>query len=254
LELSLQGGMTTVFNAFGGNKTPGFQGMYFLGMNSRIANTISLRFGIHHFSGHYGDELLYDFYAANPDLAPGEINPGVLLEYTRDNSWLAGISYEPSKHVRLYFEAELPQGAAWIRPAVHVPSNTLVPDTEDQYQKDHIAAQEKIASASLPSSYKAWRLQLGTELRFELPSLGNLFATADVQFHQDGQTMHMPGMYSVDNPWETETTVGVGLELFQQFLGRNLRIECLYHCGRFPLLNFFYQRSDYVSIGLGISG
>ena len=254
LELALQGGITTVFNAFGSNRTPGFQGMYFLGMNSKIADTISLRFGIHHFSGHYGDELLYTFYEMHPDLAPGAANPGVLLEYTRDNSWLAGISYEPSNNLRLYVEAELPQGAAWIRPAVHVPGDTLIPDTTDQYQKDHIAQQEGIDPVTLPASYRAWRLQIGTELRFGIPTLGNLFATADVQFHQDGQTKHLPGMYSQDNPWEIETTAGVGIELPQQFLGRNLRVECLYHSGRFPLLNFFYQRSNYVSIGLGING
>ncbi len=33
-----------------------------------------------------------------------ERTPGVLLEYTRDNSWLAGISCEPNENLRLYFE------------------------------------------------------------------------------------------------------------------------------------------------------
>jgi hypothetical protein len=253
-EFSLQGGMTTVFNAFGGTRTPGFQGMYFIGVNTRIAGKIAVRFGLHHFSGHYGDEILGDFYGRNPDIAPGSANPGRLLEYTRDNSLLAGVSIEPNDNFRLYFEAELPQGSAWIRPAVHVPGYTLMPGSTTELQKDHIAEQEELDPVTLPASYRAWRLQAGTELRLGIPTLGNLYATADAQFHQDGQTMHMPGMYDEDNPWEMEITAGIGLELPQQFLGRIIRFEYLYHSGRFPLLNFFYQRSNYVSIGLGISG
>jgi len=252
VELSLQGGMATVFNNFGASDTPGFDGMYFVGANARIGKVLALRFGLHHFSGHYGDEILDRLWAYNPGLDPNSINR--MVEYTRDNSWLGGVSIEPTSWFRLYFEAELPQKGAWIRPAIHVPESTVNPDDETQNQRDHIADQEGIDAGTVSESYKAWRLQGGMEFRLPIPTLGSLFVAADVQFHQDGQTKHQIGAYSEDNPWENEYTVGGGLELNQQFLGRNIRLEAYYHSGRFPLLNFFYQRSNYVTIGIGING
>ncbi|MHC1691568.1 MAG: hypothetical protein AB9828_00885 [Sphaerochaetaceae bacterium] len=259
VELALQGGMATVFNNFGASDTPGFDGMYFVGANARIGKVLAVRFGFHHFSGHYGDEILDRLWSYTDEDNPNPLLPNDikrLVEYTRDNSWLGGVSIEPTSWFRLYFEAELPQKGAWIRPAIHVPESTVNPDDETQNQRDYIADQEGIRDVidTVSESYKAWRLQGGMELRLPIPTLGSLFVAADVQFHQDGQTKHQIGAYSEDNPWENEYTVGGGLELNQQFLGRNLRLEAYYHSGRFPLLNFFYQRSNYVTIGIGING
>lgn len=252
-ELSIQGGLNTVFNNFGAQDTMGFDGFYFLGINAQVSDLLSLRFGLHHFSGHYGDETLSSLYERNTTYAPGGANPAGLVEYVRDNSFLAGISLG-NRVLRLYAEAELPRNAAWIRPAVHIPTNTLTPGSETQLLQDRVSGQEGISLDELPEEYKAWRLQTGFEIRLPIAEFGSLFSAIDTQFHQDGQTLHVPGGYDPQNPWEMEYTIGAGLELNQQFLGRNIRIGTFYHSGRFPLLNFFYQRCRYVSVGLGISG
>lgn len=70
---------------------------------------LSFRFGIHHFSGHYGDELLEKYCSYNRVNADDRFNGGSAflypnavtgheyyliepVEYVRDNSWIMGLS------------------------------------------------------------------------------------------------------------------------------------------------------------------
>ncbi|MFA7118191.1 MAG: hypothetical protein WC159_05390, partial [Sphaerochaetaceae bacterium] len=122
-------------------------------------------------------------------------------------------------------------------------------------QFENITGQEGLSDlTAYDSSYKAWRLQAGLELRFPVWDMGSFFLAGDVQAHQDGQTLHQVGGYDPNNPWEFECTVGGGFEFNQSILGRKMRLECYYHDGRFPLLNYFFQRSKYVVMGIAISG
>ncbi len=251
MEAYLQGGINTVFQKFGSQDALGFDGMYGAGITMRFFDTLAIQGGFHHFSGHWGDEILTTLIEEDVDLSLI-----TLEEYTRGNSWMAGLSIEPfSGRNRFYFIAELPMEEAWIRPGIHVPAFVIKPGSTDSSQFDHITGQEGLTGLEpYDPAYKAWRLQCGTELRIPVASAGSLFFAGDLQFHQDGQTTHQVDGYSPDNPWETEFTVGGGFEFGQTLLGRKFRLEIYYHDGRFPLLNYFFQRSRYIAMGLAING
>lgn len=110
----------------------------------RIADRVSSRFGIHHFSGHYGDEMLEKFYGYNEVNFAKTYKSGSLfnyakthtdadttkeyylngsVEYVRDNSWILAVSADLPYGFRIYGEAELPKNPSWLRPFIHVPAD-----------------------------------------------------------------------------------------------------------------------------------
>ncbi len=252
IEGYLNGGVNTVFQNYGSTDTLGFDGFYGAGVTVRLFDKLAMQFGFHHFSGHWGDETLKSLIEENDDIDWDETR---LVEYTRGNSWLASVSFEPNEMIRIYGSAELPKSSAWIRPGVHVPSYTVKPGSTATNQQDYITGQEGVDSTvEYDESYRAWRLQAGSELRLPVRSFGSVFFAGDIQFHQDGQTEHQVDEYSPDNPWEITYSVGGGFEFNQGLLDRKFRLEGYYVNGRFPLLNYFYKRSQYVVFGLAIGG
>lgn len=57
-ELNAAGYINTIFNLFGKNDVLDFDGSFQFGATARFNDMFSIRAGIHHFSGHYGDEML----------------------------------------------------------------------------------------------------------------------------------------------------------------------------------------------------
>ncbi len=250
VEGYLQGGLSSTFQGFGALDTLGFGGIYGAGVSVRLFNILALQGGLHHFSGHWGDETLMTLAEQGIDLSTTKLE-----EYTRGNSWIAGLSLDLNDRSRIYGFAELPMDHAWIRPGIHVPSYVFKPGSTDQSQFEYITGQENLTDLEANDpSYKAWRLQSGFEYRIPVLKLGSLYLAGDVQLHQDGQTLHQVGSFSLDNPWEIEFTVGGGVEFNQTLLGRKIRLEVYYHDGRFPELNYFYQRSRYISMGFAVNG
>ncbi len=284
-EVNLAGYINTVFNLFGGTDTLDFDGSYFLGSSLRIADTVTFRFGLHHFSGHYGDEMIADYYKYNEVDNSSIYNSSALfnyakthsdanetkeyylsgpVEYVRDNSWLLAISANLPYGFRIYTEAELPQNPSWLRPFVHVPadyknkskngSESLIEQigNSESVPEAQLEEEENLKRTS-DGSYKAWRIHTGLEWRINV-GFGAIFAAADVQFHQDGQTLHEIGSYNKNNPWEVEITVGGGLELGNILDGKKtVRIEAYYHNGRVPAPQWFYQRMSCIMVGVGIN-
>ncbi len=249
-EVTTDGGINSVFQDFGGTDTLGFDGIWRLAATVRLLDTVSLRYGLHHFSGHWGDEIVEDL----PRPGDADYIPyNNLEEYVRASSHVFGVSVNPEPWARLYFEAELPMEECWLRPGVHVPAGLTSPSGDDLAY--HILNQEGLLEEVLAygAGYRAWRLQAGIELRWAFGDWGSIFAAGDFQLHQDGQTLHQVGGYDPANPWEYEYTIGGGVEYSKGFLGRKIRVEAFYHDGRFPLTNFFFQRSRYVSLGLAIN-
>ncbi|MDD3461752.1 MAG: hypothetical protein PHW28_10690, partial [Mesotoga sp.] len=242
LEFGLSAAINSIFQGFGGADNLGFDGVYFLGPQLRLFNKISFKFGLQHYSGHYGDETLENSYATN----------GVLrnaLEYTRDNNLFFGVNIDILKNLSLSVEATLPREKTWMGPAVHIPSWVLKPSNGESYYK--IAANdEKVAAVEYPDFYKAWIVQGGILYDHYLTKQLALSLAGFVKLHQDGMTEHTIGAFQEDNPWEAEYTLALGVVLKDPNADFTTRVNLTYHNGRTPLLNFFYQRTSYVSLSI----
>ncbi len=112
-----------------------------------------------------------------------------ITEYTRNNSYLFDVSYQPVRYVKFLVEAELPMHVGWIRPAAHVPQ------IDQEYQRKKVPDYGKPLSGyiygqefgsefernndSYPSSYKAWRIGLGVEFEVPIPTVGLSYLATD---------------------------------------------------------------------------
>lgn len=254
-EAYIHGGLNTVFGAYGGVDVLGFDGQYGAGVSASLFDQLVLRFGFHHFSGHWGDETISDFYRTNTEYYSG------ITEYTRNNSWLFNISYEPVKYFRILAEAELPMSTGWVRPAAHVPASTIKDKSEespeaDKRLSDYIYSQEGLEGHSnkdYPDSYKGWRIGLGAEAILPIKNVGYSYLAFDLQLHQDGKINLETLKYEKNRPWDSEYTIALGLAFDEVENLPEFTIELAYHSGRFPLLNFFFQESRYFSAGVGVT-
>lgn len=256
LEVNLQGGFNTIFNLVGASTAFGFDGTFQVGVNLSFYDKIAVTFGIHHFSGHLGDELLsrvQEFIDKDASFDGYGFYP---IEYVRDNLYTLGLSVKPIKHIRLYSLVYLPVVKSWLRPYVHVPEYVRSPVLEESLQQrtqndEHVKDSYNESTMVYDASYKAWEIQTGVEVNFDLLDFGQVYVVGDLKFHQDGQTKHMLGQYNPNNPWEMDTIVGLGVSV-NKTNGGHLGFEVSYHDARMPLLNMFYNRGRFLSIGVNI--
>ena len=256
LEGYTQGGINTLFGAYGGVDALGFDGQYGGGLDLGLFDTVFFRFGIHHFSGHWGDEVLSDFnerYEKGTDYL-------ALTEYTRNNSWYMGVRIEPVSFLSIGFEAELPQKKAWIRPAAHVPGYTEKPSSEESPEKantsTHIWKQEGESgrnNRTYPSSYKAWRIGVDIEGEYQISKDVRIYSAFDVQFHQDGKINPVSAIYEENRPWEKEYTLAFGVGMRETESMPEFVIEVTLHSGRVPLLNYWYKKTKYLAVSVGLN-
>lgn len=291
-EVSLGGYISTLMNGFGKNYALDTDGSFIIGGSVRFADLVTIRAGLHHFSGHYGDEVLGQYYSYNGVNFNRTYRSGSLIEkygelyggtdgheyylvepveYVRDNSWIIALQADMPFGLMVYSELEIPMNPSWIRPLAHCPADyrnpvrddagrpTLISriggdaEGEEQLPGDQIEEQENLMRTA-DGSYHAFRIHFGAEYRLNL-SFAKAFAAFDIQFHQDGQTLHSLGTYSRKNPWDFELTVGGGLEFASSLIsGRAVRVEAYYHTGRvFGAVQWFYQKMDCVSVGFSIN-
>ncbi len=274
LDFNVLGYLNTLFCLYGASDTLDFDGSYQISTTMRIADMVSIRFGLHHFSGHYGDETLQKMYNYNKvDFnntgiihnytgAKGESGREYRLlsetEYVRDNSWIIGAQVELPFGLRVYGQCEIPQKDAWLRPFIHgydASSIHRCGGSEGADKEDGLI--ERVAEQKRGTAYKALRVHGGLEYTIDI-SFANLILSADIQAHQDGQNRNSSGLHEIDayspsNPWEFEYTFGGALELKSKIGGRNTRIEALYHIGRAPATQWFYKTGSFIYIGFGLN-
>lgn len=289
-EVNLNGYVSSLMNGFGQNEALDFDGSFLIGASFRFADIVTVRGGLHHFSGHYGDEILEEYYSYNGINFNRTYNSGALIEkygelyggtegheyylvqpveYVRDNSWIVAVQADMPFGLMVYGECEIPMNPSWLRPLAHCPADYDNPVSGDvgsptlitriggdsnggeHVPQDQLSEQEDLMRTA-DGAYRALRIHFGAEYRLDL-GFADAFAALDVQLHQDGQTLHGLGTYSRKNPWEFELTVGCGLEFESPIAGRLLRVEAYYHTGRVPgAVQWFYQRMDCVSVGLSM--
>lgn len=250
--------INTIFEGYGGVDVLGFDGQYGGGFALSFLDTLIIRCGIHHFSGHWGDEILSSFDSRYTQGVDYEMT----TEYTRNNSYLFDVEiklFKSAPHTLTFgFEFENPIKKSWIRPAAHVPPETIKPTSEEspelwENMSKYGWDQEGFIrdNSSYPLSYGAYRIGLFLEYEYKIKDFSRLYAALDVELHQDGMIDLSTCTYDPARHWEVEFTSCIGIAFFKTKNSSEFNIEIQYHHGRFPLLNFFYQKSQYVSIGFG---
>lgn len=273
-EITVGGALNTLFMIFNSSASLGFDGTWMAGASIRVGDMFTVRGGMHHFSGHYGDEIIDSFYERNridfndnrrinADFEGRESGKEYylhnLVEYVRDNYWIVGASLDLPFGFRVYGEFEWPFGNVWLRPFSSTPAGHNTQDgtplleyvggssegfTDEQVQDE--------LRRKTGTGYNVLRAHVGAEFSFSISREVSCFLSMDIQFHQDGQTKHMPNEYSPDNPWDKEFSLVGGFELGDLVPGRYVRIEVGYHNGRVSTTDWFYQRSEVVFVGLSI--
>lgn len=291
-EVNLAGYISTLMNGFERNLALDYDGSFLLGGSLRFADVVTVRAGLHHFSGHYGDEVIDHYYSYNGVNFNRTYRSGSLIEkygelyggtdgheyylvepveYVRDNSWIVALQADIPFGLMVYGEMEIPMNPSWIRPLAHCPADYRNPVSGDEQRPtlitriggdeegdehvpdDQIEEQENLMRTA-DGKYHAFRIHFGAEYRLNL-GFAKAFAAVDIQFHQDGQTLHNVGTYRSSNPWDFELTVGGGLEFASAPLAwHEIRVEAYYHTGRvFGAVQWFYQKMDCVSVGISIN-
>ncbi len=241
MELAFSGSLNTIFQGFGGADNIGFDGIFFFGPQIKFFDRVTIKFGLQHYSGHYGDETIANYYETNDDVLRKTIN------YTRDNNLVFGLEAEIVKNLYIHAEATRPRLATWMGPSVHIPTWVIKPSNSLPLNPIN-ANEENVDAMVYPDSYKAWTIQTGLNYDLMVTKEIGIGLSGDIKLHQDGMTLHQINGYSEDNPWELELTIGGGITLKDQNSSHISRINFIYHDGRLPLLNYFYQRTSYISI------
>ena len=257
-EIYLNATLSTVFNLAGHEGWTvgmGFDGTYSAGVSFALYDKIVFNGGIQHYSGHLGDELLEDAQVLN-DQSLVYNKDWLPISYVRDNDLTMGISVEPVDNIRIYGQAQLPLKSAWIYPLAHIPFWSVNSEPGYSNLQGEIADDQGLTNVLdqliNTGSYRAWIIQTGIESSYHFDNVGSAEFAFNFKFHQDGQTKHQIGEYKSSNPWETEFAISAGFSFDKQDDEGSFKINFAYHDQRFPLLNMFYNRAKYFSVGVTV--
>ncbi|MCF0238072.1 MAG: hypothetical protein HUK24_05690 [Sphaerochaetaceae bacterium] len=272
LEGNLYGYVNLIFEAFSGTDVVAYDGAYFLGGTLGYKDYFALRIGVRHFSTHLGDEKVVDMYSYdNVTMSSGKTkflingtsyNLIDVVEYVRQNplsiAFSAKLPVTSYFSIRAYGEMDIPFNGNNTRPFSHTPSSFECPYYENvtslEWQRDKEGvskSQYATEMAIKDSSYRALKIHTGLETAFDFGSVVAVLG-GDVQFHQDGKTLHRINGYNKNNPWEIEYSLGLAIQFKRAGDTGGVNIEAKYHDGRFPTPALFYQRSKYISLGVSI--
>ncbi|MGD1819189.1 MAG: hypothetical protein ACPKOI_04830 [Pleomorphochaeta sp.] len=210
-----------------------YDSIYFLGFSFRVADKVSMRFGLNHHCSHYGDmmlKLVQKPYGDNPPYS--DFN--VLYKFLRMNDRCIGLSIEPTKNIRVYGELLYPpRDIDFLRPKMFAP-HWKRPDTNDY-----------------PDSYQDRIVYVGVELSYPIfKKLGNTTLAYNVRFYEQGKVKYniengSSVWFDEDAPWEREHDIKINQELNQ-----TMSLEANYHYGRSIINNFYFEQTKILSIGV----
>ncbi len=243
LQAHIEAYIRTVFFLLNGNDNIGFDGSYFIGMESKFLDSIILRGGIRHYSGHVGDEVLFSVIQNNTEYTNSDIS-----EYVRDTfEFSVGYSNKDFPYVEGAISLIVPQKKSYMLPFVHRP-DYILSGGKTNAERD---PESYAVRGDYGPSYKA--MILVGEMTLSCPfGMNNAFLILSGKLHQDGVTKHTLDPSDDGGFWEYEYDVTLGIERFNQN-GRSIAVELIWHDGRFPLLNYYWKRTKSVSLVFSVN-
>lgn len=233
-SLSLEARISTVFFLTGGTDMLGVDGSYFVGAEASILDRIRLRGGIRHYSGHIGDEVLKDVLDSHRSENLS------ISEYVLD-AYEASIGYSDDAfpYIRAALGITVPQKKSYMVPVSHRPDWII---SGSQTTAERYPAEYAVRGDYGPG-YNA--LIVFGEAALSYPFFRNsIDLVYDFAVHQDGMTNHTLTPDDDTDKWEWEHRISLVLKRVSDS-GHGISVELFYHMGRFPLLNYYWKRSDY---------
>lgn len=239
VETNIRGGFRAFFFAYSGTDLLGFDGTYYIGMNAKLGNFLTFSFGRKHHSGHIGDEIIAIIDKKHP--VNGSLLNDRQIDYVRQDPLTFALSLNVIRNFRLYGELRLGDTGRILKP--------------------------NFSSAdSIADGYRAREFEMGAELSFPVPYVGDFTVAFDMTFHEmgkfkpqgsgdivNGESEKYSFIYDKTAPWETEFQVVLAQSLTQREEGLRARIMVTYHYGRFPLFAFHMSKGSFISVGGAMS-
>lgn len=241
-DAAAEAGFNTVCSYLNGNDFIGWDGLYFLGGEAKILNSVLFKAGFRHFSSHIADEVLIRTIQRNP----GTFFKGP-LEYVRDTIEIS-LGYENEKFPYISGAGSIiiPLTNSFMEPFAHRPDNIISDGRTNAEKEPELYA----VRGDYGSWYKALILQGEIKGQYSINKALDVYMILGGKLHQDGCTKHTLDPSDDDKKWEAEFDAVLGLALKGDNL--NVAAEFSYHNGRYPLLGFFWKRSQYISVGFRI--
>ena len=232
----------TVLFFLNGNDCIGFDGSYFGGFEMKILDSVIIRGGARHFSGHIGDEVLHDMFKRHSDCVYTELS-----QYVRDNYELSvGYCSEAFPYVKGAVAFMMPQKKSYMDPFVHRPDDIVSGGKTNAERNPEAYA----IRGDYGKDYHA--ITLAGELTFAFPFAGNsAYLSLEGKLHQDGWTNHTLDPSDDTKNWEYEYDATLGIERRNKN-NRSITFEVTWHSGRFPLLNFYWKRVNSFTVGFTV--
>lgn len=249
-ELVGEAGLSSVFSLGEFSDMQGLDGTFLVGLNIECFNSFTIQASLKHYSSHWGDEMLM---MAQENMLLKRDAPFWFTrwEYIRDNNLRIGLAYTGSEKFNLRASIEAPLPTSNFYPYSECPDNIVDPYTGLPYSERDTFFHD--IRGDLGSFYKAIIIQ--TEAQYIHPLRKNLdfFAGIHFKFHQDGITNNTLTPRD-DNRWnwDIEFDLITGIEIKDPNSHFSISLDLIFHHGRYPILNYKYKESQYISVGLSL--
>lgn len=250
IEFLGEAGLVSVFSLGSAAEMLGLDGTFYGAINACFFDTITLQAGFKHYSSHWGDEILMRSDEKRNNYKDGPISYS-RWEYIRDNNFRIGISYSKSDRFNIRTSIEAPLILTQIRPYSDSPDYMIDPIYNISYKEKNPKKYAK--RGDLGPSYFAFIIQSEVQYFHPISPSLDLFTGLHMKFHQDGITKNTIEPSDDDIfSWDNEFDVIIGLLIKDKEENYSLSFDLIFHHGRFPILNYKYKESQYISLGISI--
>ena len=243
MQLVMDAHISSVFYLLRGNDNLGFDGVYFIGGELKLFDSILMRGGIRHFSGHVGDEALLNALGREPSYLGAE-----MTEFVED-AYEAVLGYHNPEfpYLKGALGVIVPKAESYMMPFVHRP-DWITSGGKSNSERDPLSFAIR---GDYGSSYNG--LTLYSEIDGTYPfSWGSLSASYIITLYESGRTKHTLTPEDDDSSWDITHELRLSLALVNEKL--TLSMDAFVRKGRFPLLNFYWRESTIIGFGFTLKG
>ncbi len=242
-QLVMDAHISSVFFLLRGNDNLGFDGVYFMGGELKMFDSVLLRGGIRHFSGHFGDESIYNALSRDSSFVNAEMTEFVEDAYEVD----IALYNERFPYLKGAFGFIVPKASSYMMPFVHRP-DWILSGGKTNAERDPLSYSVR---GDYGNGYNA--LTLFSEIDGKIPfSWGGITASYIMTLYESGKTKNTLDPTDDDAKWDITHELRLSLSFENDNL--SLTMDGFMRMGRFPLLNLYWKESTIYGFGFTLKG